>query len=41
MSFLDPYERNRGVSWFIVLRVLIWALLLGLGWLVWWLVAGD
>ena len=41
MSFLDPYEKNRGVSWFIVLRVIVWALLLGMGWLAYSCVAGD
>ena len=38
MSFLDPYEKNRGISWFMLLRLTLWTLLLGLGWLLWrWL----
>jgi len=41
VSFLDPYEKNRGVSWFVLLRLAVWAVLLGLAWLVWRLVAGD
>ena len=36
MSFLDPYEKNRLFSWFIALRLLLWGLILGVGWLLWW-----
>ena len=37
MSFLDPYEKNRGVSLLTGLRILVWTLLLGLSALAWWL----
>jgi len=39
MSFLDPYEKNRAISLFTALRIAVWALLLGLAALVWWLLA--
>ena len=39
MSFLDPYEKNRLVSWFTALRLLLWGLILGIAWLIWWLVS--
>ena len=38
VSFLDPYEKNRRVSLITWLRILVWAILLGIAWLVWWLV---
>lgn len=39
MSFLDPYESNRRISLITWLRLLVWAIILGLGALSWWLLA--
>jgi hypothetical protein len=36
MSFLDPYSANRRFSLLTGVRVLLWGLILGVGWLIWW-----
>ena len=41
VSFLDPYEKNRRVSLLTIMRLAVWAVILGLGWLVWWWLGGS
>ncbi len=41
MSFLDPYEKNRRVSLLTLMRLAVWAALLGVGWLLWWWLGPD
>lgn len=40
MSFLDPYEKNRRISLFVWLRLLVWLIIAGVAALLWWLLAG-
>jgi hypothetical protein len=39
MSFLDPYSRNRRVPLLVIARVVLLAVLGGLGALAWWLLS--
>lgn len=36
MSFLDPYSKNRRISLLTWARLVVWSLILGVGWLLWW-----